>query len=314
MIKKQRRKKLPPHYPPARTTSTTRTFGEAALSYRHKLACEGRLTLDSDRRIETLLDRWMHTKLIEIDTVDIYAYFRAKYSGRRANTMARNMTTFKSVLAHAEDLGWLNHRIRIRHPKGSRDDERIVHLEKNEVMPVIAHVVKHHGILHAFTILLLCDTGVRFGEAMKLRWCDIGPEWVLVRSSATPNSKTKARRIPTSPRLLAFMEHYDLVPSLEDKPHDEILASRWMRHPKRIALETTHALRDAAISTGCVYAMDSLRLHDLRHTFAFLCAQAGADVGDIRDLLGHTNLQMTMRYRGFVACRARDLIRKGMKE
>jgi integrase len=52
-----------------------------------------------------------------------------------------------------------------------------------------------------------------------------------------------------------------------------------------------------------------LRVHDLRHTFAFLVAQKGGDLGDLQYLMGHTNIAMTMRYRGFIPSRSMDVVK-----
>lgn len=38
------------------------------------------------------------------------------------------------------------------------------------------------------------------------------------------------------------------------------------------------------------------RFHDLRHTFASWARQAGADIADVKDALGHSDISMTMRY------------------
>lgn len=70
-------------------------------------------------------------------------------------------------------------------------------------------------------------------------------------------------------------------------------------------------LREACVATGAGCG-SNVKIHDLRHTFAFLCASSGADLGDIKEMLGHTHLNVTLRYRGFVHTRAADIIRKGM--
>ncbi|MFI5322370.1 MAG: site-specific integrase [Thermodesulfobacteriota bacterium] len=40
----------------------------------------------------------------------------------------------------------------------------------------------------------------------------------------------------------------------------------------------------------------NLRFHDLRHTFATRLILSGVDLATVSKLLGHTTIQMTMRY------------------
>lgn len=48
------------------------------------------------------------------------------------------------------------------------------------------------------------------------------------------------------------------------------------------------ALKDARIT--------DFRFHDLRHTFASWARQSGADIADVKEALGHSDISMTMRY------------------
>jgi integrase len=68
-------------------------------------------------------------------------------------------------------------------------------------------------------------------------------------------------------------------------------------------------LKAACKELGFPYQGDeAIRCHDLRHTFAYLCASNGADLGDLQYLLGHSDISMTMRYRGFIQSRARNAV------
>jgi integrase len=54
--------------------------------------------------------------------------------------------------------------------------------------------------------------------------------------------------------------------------------------------------------------IDDFRVHDLRHTFAWQCAFHGCDLGELQMLMGHANIAMTMRYRGFIMSKAKGVI------
>ena len=52
-----------------------------------------------------------------------------------------------------------------------------------------------------------------------------------------------------------------------------------------------------AFKNACKRAdIKNLRFHDLRHTFATRLVLAGVDLATVSRLLGHSSIQMTMRY------------------
>lgn len=285
------------------------TVKELAEVYRTKLHSEGRLTMDTEKRVAEFEKAWGGRKAESLTPVEIQTYFSRKYAGRSPGTINRNMGALIAMLAYGEELGIVKARPRIKRRR--HRDEREVHLELDEIMPVVERVRLEKGPLHGFAILLLIDTGLRLGEALHLRWGDLRQDWITVRLNTYGNSKTKQRMIPTSPRLLEYMTKYKILPLTSDTKENKILGDRWNEETAVISRRLNSVLREACISVGTQCAGE-IRVHDLRHTFAYLCAHSGADLADIKELLGHSTLNVTMRYRGFVQTRAAEIIRKGM--
>lgn len=282
------------------------TFSEAAEAYRRRLHMDGRLSLDTERRIATLESHWGTEPVVGLTAKRIQEYFFHKYRGRKPSTINRNINVMSAIMGVAEEEGLVLVKPRVKRRKVH--DTRTSHLELDEIMPVIEWVGENEGALAGFALLLLVDTGMRFGEALRFAWGDLREDWITVRPH---KGKTQERKIPTSPRLLEYMTRYSVLPTTEDKHSTRIILSRWNMPPMAIGKDLNRLLRKAAKDRG-VRCADDIRIHDLRHTFAFLCASAGADIGDIKELMGHANIVMTMRYRGFVQTRAADVIRRGM--
>jgi integrase len=137
-------------------------------------------------------------------------------------------------------------------------------------------------------VILALSTGIRRNSLLSLEWRDVNlAERVIhVRADTAKNDK----------------EYY--VP-MSDLAFDTL--SRWHKQAKRTA---PHNLVFPSPKSGkkmcqCDTAWRSLlkkagvenfRWHDMRHDFASRLVMRGADLNTVRELLGHTDLKMTVRY------------------
>jgi integrase len=141
-------------------------------------------------------------------------------------------------------------------------------------------------------VLTAIHSGMRKGELLSLTWGDIDFDQRLVRVRAE-NSKThKTRYIPMNDTLYATLK--EIAPSsdawgaaLPVFAHSE---SDTQRKGPRRGVRT-------AFEAACRRAdVTDLHFHDLRHTFASRLVQAGVALNRVGELLGHSTLQVTMRY------------------
>lgn len=132
-------------------------------------------------------------------------------------------------------------------------------------------------IVAAFRLLIL--TGCRLREIQMLKWSYVQDRYICL-----PDSKTGARRIPLTPDAIEVLENlprvqgneYVIVGDVEGQCVTD-LEKPWRR------------IRGLA-------KLDHVRIHDLRHTYASNAVKQGLDISMVGKLLGHSQIQSTMRY------------------
>jgi len=206
------------------------------------------------------------------------------------------LTGFK--LARVDAIGRLRYlssdeERRLRAALDARDEKRrAARLHHNDWcrargLPVWPLYGTYTDLLMPLVILLL-HTGLRFGEASALAWGDVDLVGALLTVRGDTSKSAKTRYLPLNTTVLDTMkawkpEHVDagafVFPGKDGARLTDIKTS-W-KH-----LLTT--VQGAPIV--------GFRVHDLRHTFASKLVQAGVDLNTVRELLGHADIKMTLRY------------------
>lgn len=144
--------------------------------------------------------------------------------------------------------------------------------------------------------LLLLHTGARLSEALRVGPEDMLPDGVRIRKPVAGRTKTVRRVVPYTRQLRAAVQGGLIIPH---QPAAVDYATA-----KRVAYGLGSAIKAACRDLG----LPEIRVHDLRHLFAAIVAENGGDLSDIATLLGHSNLRTTLRYRGLVQERAREIL------
>lgn len=148
-------------------------------------------------------------------------------------------------------------------------------------------------------VVILLDTGARYGEIAKIEWSRID---------------LKTREI----RLWRPKVQNESIIYMTDRVYD-ILLRRSQNNPGRYLFQNRSggprgyvgaSIRKAIKRAGLV----GCRIHTLRHTHASRLIQNGMSLYEVREVLGHTDIKTTMRYAHLesreVTSRARDVINR----
>lgn len=240
-------------------------------SWRTKRHKEGLSATTSNRYIGTL--KAMFNRAVEWEIIDKNPIAKVKKQKSDSRAIIRYLSSDE------ED--------RLRAALRSRDRR----LAKSNPFYAEGKFVRLEAILGGYPdhihpmILLLMNTGMRRGEMFNLRWQDVD----LVNKKITVvgnTSKTgQTRYIPLNEEAFNVL-------------------SIWQRQTKRqsgLVFVGKHGKRFTNIDKAWkvlrrVAKLEDFRLHDLRHHFASRLVSAGVDLNSVRELLGHSDIKMTLRY------------------
>lgn len=137
-------------------------------------------------------------------------------------------------------------------------------------------------------VIIALNTGMRQGNLFSLLWGDINldQETILLRASETKSGK--GSYLPMNDAVRNTLENW-LKQSSKIAPNNLVFPS-----PKtgegftNVKKAWAGVLKDAEI--------ENFRWHDMRHDFASQLVMKGVDLNTVRELLGHSDLKMTLRY------------------
>lgn len=167
--------------------------------------------------------------------------------------------------------------------RDERDSANRWRAERNKEQPPSLREVLFTDHLKPMVLLSL-NTGMRRGELFDLKWSALNfdTKTITVRGDTTKTSDT--RHIPMNKEVLSVLKSWKkqstkfqyVFPSQEGGRLEDI-KSAWLK------------LLERAKIIG-------FRWHDMRHDFASRLVMAGVPLNTVRDLLGHADIKMTLRY------------------
>ncbi|WP_415911930.1 tyrosine-type recombinase/integrase [Neptuniibacter sp. QD37_11] len=275
----------------------------------------GQATID---KIEYNFKQWFDKPLYEISKAMVTEWRSKKLQNDiKPATINRNLSCLKAAMAKAVEWDIIeNHPLSKLKPLKEVTDPNVRYLDKHEekrlrdalsARDLIAkekrskcnkwrydrgyplfpeHKTDYPTDYLSPMVILAMNTGLRRGELFNLCWDDIDLKsttpLLIVRAAATKSSKT--RYIPLNSEAVALLKKWKEINPTEGFVFPSTDGSKLTSIKKSWDTILTKA------------KISNFRFHDLRHHFASKLVTRGADLNTVRELLGHHNIKMTLRY------------------
>jgi integrase/recombinase XerD len=143
------------------------------------------------------------------------------------------------------------------------------------------------NVKHRTIIMLLYSSGLRVSEISKLKIADIDSK--NMRIKVVQGKGAKDRYTILSQQVLLELRAYYLI----YRPKEYLFNGKRTGLPIS-ARQIEHLVRNGLIQLGL--ASKNYTVHTIRHSFATHLVDNGTDLHTVKELLGHSSIQTTMRY------------------
>lgn len=133
-------------------------------------------------------------------------------------------------------------------------------------------------------VLVSLNTGMRRGELFDLKWSAVNFDTKTITVAGATTKTSDTRHIPMNKETVGVLEAWKKQVSKsayvfpgQGGGRFEDVKSAWLKLLERAQI-------------------DGFRWHDMRHDFASRLVMAGVPLNTVRDLLGHADIKMTLRY------------------
>ncbi len=252
-------------------------FKDFAKEYIEYAKINKRSWTRDETSLKWLLSHFGNLLLSKITPKHIEDYKKARLEKVKPSTINRELMTLSHIFTIAEKFRKFDGKNPVKEVKYFQEKQYVIKvLDREEIRRLVE---ASSGYLREMIILAL-NTGMRKGEILNLRWNDIDFTEHYIYIKETKSNKTK--KVPMNGIVSGVLK------SMERKGSFVFQNSK-----------TDTRFRDffRSFKTACRKAgVPDLRFHDLRHTAATLMVMGGVDLVTVKEILGHSKIEMTMRY------------------
>jgi integrase len=267
------------------------TLGEFARS-EHLPVFETRVSARHAEIVRAQLERaaahFTSTPLHAIERAHVETYFaELRRGGLSPATLRRHAAALSGLWRSAIDRKAARGNPVSGLVLGKAQEFAVRYLTPDEVARIVAYTPEQVRRVVAF----LAGTGFRYGEAMNLRWQDVGGD--LGRVTVARAKSGRVRLVPLTPTAHGVLRELHAARAASTDGAEFVFARYSHGHTFRL-------FKQGVAAAGLP---SSTRLHDLRHAYASQMVQAGVPISTVAEVIGDT-LSVAMRYASHVPASA----------
>ncbi|MCQ2960028.1 MAG: tyrosine-type recombinase/integrase [Bacteroidales bacterium] len=231
--------------------------------------------------------------IAELTSKDIRLWIsKLSEEGTAPRSINRKITAVRSFFYFLQKVGKLNQNV-ARKVHSLKAKKRLPFFVEDEKMNILLNenmfTKDFSGLRDKVIIELLYTTGIRRAELLGLEIQSVN---LAEGNVKVFGKRSKERIIPLLPESLALLKEY----IAERNKVVETSTTRLIVTDKGEEAYENFVYRTVRKYLGEVTTIDKKSPHVLRHSFATHLLNNGADINDIKELLGHANLAATQVY------------------
>jgi integrase len=233
-------------------------------------------------RIKDLLSTFGSLQLRKFSTLLVEQYQTDLLNKNlKPASVNKNISLLKAMIKKAVDWEMVEESMlkKVRAVKlFPENNRRLRFLSKTECQELIISCDTHLRPI----VITAINTGMRRGEILNLTWEQVDMKHGFILLDITKNGER--REIPINSTLRSTLQG---ITRRLDVPF-VFFDTKTGKAYQEVKKSFKTALRRAKIQ--------DFKFHDLRHTFASHLVMAGVDITTVKELLGHKDIKMTLRY------------------
>jgi integrase len=228
--------------------------------------------------------------LMDFQLSDITAWEIEKWRNKRLTdgvkpaTTNRQINTIKGCLSRAVEWGAIDSHDLSKVKTLTVDNSKVRYLSKDEEARLRENLKTCDTDFLEVIVILALNTGMRKGELLSLEWNHVNFDNKILTVDFQNAKSGNTRHLPLNTQAFNTLKQWQQETDgvgfvFKDKNNSQL---------KDFPYIWGALLEEAQIT--------NFRFHDLRHHFASKLVMASVDLNTVRELLGHSDLKMTLRY------------------